>query len=152
MMDRERRPPPEVPPGGGNPVALAHAAPAVAATAPEPAATAAVLAPLPDTAPAPGGRFPLQPLLHLDTLWIQVAGTVCNLTCTHCFVSCGPGDDHHALMPRDEVRARVAEALPLGVKEFYFTGGEPFLHPDLLDILEDTLAYGPCTVLTNGTL
>src|SRR6266545_4417330 len=105
-----------------------------------------------DPASAPAGHFPAQPLDHLDALWIQVAGTVCNLKCTHCFVSCGPGDDHHALMPREEVRARVAEALALGVKEFYFTGGEPFLHPDLLEILEDTLAHGPCTVLTNGTL
>jgi len=105
-----------------------------------------------DPASAPAGHFPAQPLDHLDALWIQVAGTVCNLKCTHCFVSCGPGDDHHAVMPREEVRGRVAEALALGVKEFYFTGGEPFLHPDLLDILEDTLAHGPCTVLTNGTL
>jgi len=101
---------------------------------------------------APRARFPEQPLLHLDALWIQVAGTLCNLTCTHCFVSCGPGENRHAMMTRDEVRARVAEALPLGVKEFYFTGGEPFLHPELLEILADTLAHGPCTVLTNGTL
>ena len=97
-------------------------------------------------------RYPVQPLLHLDVLWIQVAGTLCNLKCTHCFVSCGPGDDHHALLSREEVRGRVAEALPLGVKEFYFTGGEPFLHPEMLQILADTLAHGPCTVLTNGTL
>ena len=48
--------------------------------------------------------------------------------------------------------ARVAEALALGVREFYFTGGEPFLHPELLEILADTLAVAPCTVLTNGTL
>jgi uncharacterized Fe-S cluster-containing radical SAM superfamily protein len=97
-------------------------------------------------------RYPEQPLLHLDTLWIQVAGTLCNLRCTHCFVSCGPGDERHALMSRAEVRERVAEALPLGVKEFYFTGGEPFVHPDMVEILADTLAHGPATVLTNGTL
>lgn len=103
-------------------------------------------------APGAAGRYPMQPLLHLDALWIQVAGTLCNLSCTHCFVSCGPGDDHHALLSRARVREIVAEALPLGVKEFYFTGGEPFLHPDLLAILGDTLALGPCTVLTNGTL
>ncbi|HTK30377.1 MAG TPA: radical SAM protein [Candidatus Saccharimonadaceae bacterium] len=95
---------------------------------------------------------PRQPFAHLDELWIQVAGTLCNLSCTHCFVSCGPGDARHALMTRAEVAARVAEALPLGVRECYFTGGEPFLHPDLLDILEDTLPHTPCTVLTNGTL
>jgi uncharacterized Fe-S cluster-containing radical SAM superfamily protein len=97
-------------------------------------------------------RYPEQPLLHLDTLWIQVAGTVCNLRCTHCFVSCGPGDERHALLSRAEVRVRVAEALPLGVKEFYFTGGEPFLHPEMIEILADTLEHGPATVLTNGTL
>src|SRR2546426_1427696 len=97
-------------------------------------------------------RYPAEPLLHLDALWIQVAGSLCNLKCTHCFVSCGPGDTRHALMSREEVRGRVAEGLALGVKEFYFTGGEPFLHPDMLEILEDTLAHGPSTVLTNGTL
>ncbi|HYM82240.1 MAG TPA: radical SAM protein, partial [Candidatus Limnocylindria bacterium] len=74
-------------------------------------------------------RYPEQPLLHLDALWIQVAGTLCNLECTHCFVSSGPGNDRHSIMSRADVRGRVAEALGLGVKEFYFTGGEPFLHP-----------------------
>src|SRR5437867_8518456 len=102
--------------------------------------------------PARGGRFPLQPLAHLDALWIQVAGALCNLRCTHCFVSCGPGEERHALMSRAEVGARVAEGVSLGVKEFYFTGGEPFVHPEMIEILEDTLASGPCTVLTNGTL
>lgn len=101
---------------------------------------------------APRARFPEQPLLHLDALWIQVAGTLCNLACSHCFVSCGPGEDRHAMMTREEVRARVAEALPLGVKEFYFTGGEPFLNPAMIEILADTIEHGPCTVLTNGTL
>src|SRR5262245_17075314 len=100
----------------------------------------------------PVGRHPAQPWRHLDALWIQVAGTRCNLTCTHCFVSCGPAETRHDLLSRDQVRARVAEALPLGVKEFYFTGGEPFLHPEMLAILADTLTHGPCTVLTNGTL
>ncbi|MBI1799720.1 MAG: radical SAM protein [Candidatus Eisenbacteria bacterium] len=97
-------------------------------------------------------RFPAQPLHHLDVLWIQVAGTLCNLSCTHCFVTCGPGERRHPMMSRGEVRARVAEALGMGVREFYFTGGEPFLHPDLIEILEDTLASAPATVLTNGTL
>jgi uncharacterized Fe-S cluster-containing radical SAM superfamily protein len=98
------------------------------------------------------GDFPSQPLHHLDTLWIQVAGTRCNLNCTHCFVSCGPTDTRHAMMPREEVAGRIAEGLALGVREIYFTGGEPFLHPEIMGIVEDTLAAAPCTVLTNGTL
>lgn len=40
----------------------------------------------------------------------------------------------------------------LGVKEFYFTGGEPFLHPHIVDILQESLKYGQTTVLSNGTL
>jgi len=98
------------------------------------------------------GEFPSQPLHHLDSLWIQVAGTRCNLSCTHCFVSCGPTDTRHAMMPRRQVAERVTEGLALGVREVYFTGGEPFLHPEMLGILEDTLERAPCTVLTNGTL
>ncbi|MEO5616629.1 MAG: radical SAM protein [Candidatus Eisenbacteria bacterium] len=96
--------------------------------------------------------YPSQPLLQLDALWIQVAGSRCNLTCTHCFVSCGPEANRHAMMSRDEVAGRVAEGLALGAREFYFTGGEPFLHPELLEILGDALVHAPCTVLTNGTL
>jgi len=108
--------------------------------------------PAAEAAVAAGLVAPLQPLFHLDALWIQLAGTLCNLTCTHCFVSSGPGDDHHALMARDEVRNHVADGLALGAKEFYFTGGEPFVHPAMLEIIEETLEHGPVTVLTNGTL
>lgn len=39
-----------------------------------------------------------------------------------------------------------------GVKEYYFTGGEPFLNREMVAILELTLQYGPATVLTNGTV
>ncbi|HYO46435.1 MAG TPA: radical SAM protein, partial [Gemmatimonadota bacterium] len=44
------------------------------------------------------------------------------------------------------------ESVSLGVREYYFTGGEPFLHPRIVDILTLSLSYGPTTVLTNGTL
>jgi uncharacterized Fe-S cluster-containing radical SAM superfamily protein len=121
--------------------------PAVMSTIPrsEPEARDAPAAPL-------GGPWPVQPLLHLDTLWIQVAGTLCNLECVHCFVPSGPGIDRHALMPRPEVRRLLNEGLALGVREIYFTGGEPFIHPEILAILGDTLDLAPTTVLTNGTL
>lgn len=42
--------------------------------------------------------------------------------------------------------------MPVGVKEYYFTGGEPFLNPAMTDILAETLKYGPATVMTNGTV
>ncbi len=43
------------------------------------------------------------------------------------------------------------ESVKLGVKEYYFTGGEPFINPDIMQILKATLGAGPATVLTNAT-
>ncbi|HVR37493.1 MAG TPA: radical SAM protein [Thermoanaerobaculia bacterium] len=92
------------------------------------------------------------PLLALDTLWIQVAGTLCNIACTHCFISCSPTNDSHEMISLAEVERRLDEARELGVREYYFTGGEPFMNRDMLSILEATLRQGPATVLTNGML
>jgi AdoMet-dependent heme synthase len=97
-------------------------------------------------------QLPLVPIDHLDALWFQVSGTLCNLACSHCFISCSPHNRSFGFLSLAEVRRRLAESVPLGVKEYYFTGGEPFLNPDMTDILLDTLQYGPATVLTNGTV
>ncbi len=100
--------------------------------------------------PSPGGAYPFVPSVSLDTLWFQVAGTLCNLKCTHCFISCSPTNHNHEMLSLREVRDRLAEAIPLGVREYYFTGGEPFMNPEMLAILEETLRQGPASVLTNG--
>ena len=98
------------------------------------------------------GRAPRVPALSLDTVWFQVAGTLCNLRCHHCFISCGPTNHNHELMSREEVRRYLDESVALGVNDYYFTGGEPFLNRELTGILEDSLRAGPSTVLTNATL
>src|SRR5207302_789810 len=97
-------------------------------------------------------ELPIVPLTHLDDLWFQVSGTLCNLTCTHCFISCSPHNRAFGFLSLETVRRALEESVALGVKEYYFTGGEPFLHRDMLAILELTLQYGPATVLTNGTV
>ena len=97
-------------------------------------------------------RFPTVPLAALDQLWFQVAGTVCNLRCNHCFISCSPDNHSFWFMSRGMVRDALAESAGMGVKEYYFTGGEPFMNRDMIGILDDTLAHGPATVLTNATL
>lgn len=96
------------------------------------------------------GAAPSVALESLDDLWFQVAGTLCNIACAHCFISCGPSNRAFGLLPFESVVAALDESRRLGVKEYYFTGGEPFLHRDLIRILEATLAIGPATVLTNG--
>ncbi|HYT93837.1 MAG TPA: radical SAM protein [Gemmataceae bacterium] len=95
---------------------------------------------------------PLVPLAHLDELWFQVGGTLCNLTCRHCFISCSPHNHSFGFLTLETVRRALEESVALGVKEYYFTGGEPFLNRGMVEILELTLRYGPATVLTNGTV
>jgi molybdenum cofactor biosynthesis enzyme MoaA len=101
-------------------------------------------------APPVGSEYPFVPSASLDTLWFQVAGTLCNLKCTHCFISCSPTNHSHEMLTLEDVRERLAEAATLGVREYYFTGGEPFLNPAMMEILEETLRQGPASVLTNG--
>lgn len=95
---------------------------------------------------------PSAPLASLDTLWFQVSGTLCNLACTHCFISCSPTNHTHEHLSLAQVRETLREARDLGVKEYYFTGGEPFLNPEMEQILGAALEQGPATVLTNGLL
>jgi AdoMet-dependent heme synthase len=102
--------------------------------------------------PIVAGQAPTIALAHLDDLWFQVSGTVCNLECRHCFISCGPHNHNFGFLDLEAVRRALEESRTLGVKEYYFTGGEPFLHRDMAAILELTLQYGPATVLTNGTV
>jgi len=97
-------------------------------------------------------RYPSSPLVALDTLWFQVAGTLCNIQCRHCFISSSPTNHSHEMMSLATVRGFLAEAATLGVKEYYFTGGEPFLNRELPEMLEASLAQGPATVLTNALL
>jgi len=89
---------------------------------------------------------------HLDALWFQVTGTVCNLRCTHCFISCAPENHTLEFLELDTVLTLLDESVGYGVKEYYVTGGEPFMHHQLPEMLEAMLALGPATVLTNATL
>jgi len=97
------------------------------------------------------GHAPVAPFLRFSTLWIQITGTWCNLECTHCINASGPREPWLKPLPGDAALTAIREAEELGVKEIYFTGGEPFLHSDLLLLLESALAVAPTTVLTNGT-
>jgi len=102
--------------------------------------------------PLVDANAPQVALEHLDDLWFQVGGTLCNLTCRHCFISCSPHNHAFGFLDLATVERYLDESVALGVKEYYFTGGEPFLNRDMTAILERTLQYGPATVLTNGTV
>ena len=99
-----------------------------------------------------GSDIPEVPLVKLDTLWLQVGGTLCNLQCTHCFISCGPQNHTHEMMTLKDVQQRLLESKTLGVKDYYITGGEVFMNPEIFEILATILEFGPLDVLTNATL
>lgn len=92
------------------------------------------------------------PFRGLDSLWIQVSGLSCNLRCAHCFNASGPGNREMPFLSRQEVNVLLDEAAEAGVRDVVFTGGEPFLHPEMAEIARDTLVRFPATLLTNGTL
>lgn len=88
---------------------------------------------------------------HLDELWFHL-GTNCNLSCEGCLEGAGPNIHRVEAITLDEAKYFIDEALSLGVKRISFTGGEPFINPELIPILQYTLERVPVMVLTNGTL
>ena len=89
---------------------------------------------------------------ELRTLWINT-GTLCNITCTHCYIESSPTNDSLAYFTEadlapvlDEVAQLVGKPIEIG-----FTGGEPFLNPQIIGLLEMSLARGHrVLILTNA--
>jgi len=91
-------------------------------------------------------------LRALETLWVNT-GTLCNLTCGNCYIESSPRNDRLAYLSRAELRAYLDEiardALP--VRLVGFTGGEPFMNPEIVGMLRDVLERGlRALVLTNA--
>ncbi len=97
-------------------------------------------------------NHPLIEITGLDNLWFQVGGTICNISCKHCFNSSSPVNNTFEFMTLEECSDLLEESVKYGVKEYYFTGGEPFANKAILPIIRKTLKYGPATILTNGML
>ncbi|MFO1027096.1 MAG: radical SAM protein [Acetobacteraceae bacterium] len=91
-------------------------------------------------------------LTALETLWFNT-GTLCNLTCGHCYIESSPRNENLVYLTRAEVAAYLdeIERQRLPTKLIGFTGGEPFMNPYLIDMLNDVLARGlEALVLTNA--
>ena len=86
----------------------------------------------------------------LDELWFHT-GTACNLECPFCLEGSTPGDRRLDRITLADARPFMEEALSLGVRQFSFTGGEPFMVKDFVNILHYAARLRPCLVLTNGT-
>ncbi len=86
----------------------------------------------------------------LEELWLHT-GTACNLACPFCLEGSKPGDNRLQRITLADVRPLLDEAVQLGVQQFSFTGGEPFIVKDFIHILAYAADRRPCLVLSNGT-
>jgi hypothetical protein len=118
----------------------------------------------PDAPPLSPGKFadPLRtadgserasvPLVALETLWFNT-GTLCNLSCAGCYIESSPTNDALVYLKAGEV-SRFLDEIRVGqlpTREIGFTGGEPFMNPDIIQIVDDTLSRGfEILVLTNA--
>jgi uncharacterized Fe-S cluster-containing radical SAM superfamily protein len=88
----------------------------------------------------------------LRTLWINT-GSLCNIECRNCYIESSPENDRLAYITRQEAAAYLDEIRREGwpVREIGFTGGEPFMNPDIIEMLADALERGhTALVLTNA--
>ncbi len=88
----------------------------------------------------------------LETLWFNT-GTLCNIECANCYIESSPSNDRLAYITAQEAGTLLDEikTLSLDTREIGFTGGEPFMNPDMLEMARDALARGhEVLILTNA--
>lgn len=93
-------------------------------------------------------------LSHPKTLWFNT-GTLCNITCSNCYIDSSPTNDQLVYLTRDDVVEYLNQLKERSwpVHEIGFTGGEPFMNPDMIGMAEAALSEGyEVLVLTNAML
>ncbi|GAB3416162.1 radical SAM protein [Flindersiella endophytica] len=83
-------------------------------------------------------------------LWIYT-NFDCNLACDYCCARSSPQAERRALGV-DQITRLAEQAAEAGVGEIFLTGGEPFMLPDLDQIVAACVTRLPTTLLTNGML
>jgi radical SAM protein with 4Fe4S-binding SPASM domain len=75
----------------------------------------------------------------------------CNFKCEHCGTNAGEARPDE--LTTAEVKGLIDELADMGTDLFALTGGEPFMRPDLFDVLEHARSRGVrFTITTNGSL
>ena len=93
-------------------------------------------------------------LTHPETLWFNT-GTLCNIECLNCYIESSPTNDRLVYLTADEVTDYLdqLEDRNWGVREIGFTGGEPFMNPDMIEMARRSLERGyEVLILTNAML
>ncbi|SMX48472.1 radical SAM protein [Maliponia aquimaris] len=91
-------------------------------------------------------------LTNPTTLWFNT-GTLCNITCVNCYIESSPENDRLVYITADEVSSYLDQLADRawGVTEIGFTGGEPFMNPQMIEMARRSLARGyRVLILTNA--
>ena len=80
-------------------------------------------------------------LERLETLWINT-GTLCNLACKSCYIESSPTNDALVYLSLAEAEVYFTEAAVMGTRVIGFTGGEPFMNPDMISMMRSALDLG----------
>ena len=91
-------------------------------------------------------------LTNPETLWFNT-GTLCNIECVNCYIASSPSNDRLVYITADEVSDYLDQLddRNWGVREIAFTGGEPFMNPEMIEITRRSLARGyEVLILTNA--
>jgi pyruvate-formate lyase-activating enzyme/diadenosine tetraphosphatase ApaH/serine/threonine PP2A family protein phosphatase len=83
-------------------------------------------------------------------LWVY-SNFHCNLACGYCVVASSPAARRRQL-PLRRFESLVDEALSESFGELYITGGEPFVHPEIVEMIEYASDRMTTVVLTNAML
>jgi organic radical activating enzyme len=83
-------------------------------------------------------------------LWIYT-NYDCNLSCSYCLVSSNPWAERRGI-GLARVRRLLDEARALGVREVFFTGGEPFILPEIYEMIAAATPHFVTTVLSNAMI
>jgi sulfatase maturation enzyme AslB (radical SAM superfamily) len=88
----------------------------------------------------------------LRTLWFNT-GTLCNITCRNCYIESSPRNGRFVYLTLEDIRPYLdeIEREGIGTSEIGFTGGEPFMNPNIVGLLDECLSRGYAVlVLTNA--
>ena len=92
------------------------------------------------------------PLSRPETLWFNT-GTLCNITCANCYIESSPLNDRLVYITEAEMRDFLdqLETRRWPVREIGFTGGEPFMNPEMIAMARTALERGfEVLILTNA--
>ena len=91
-------------------------------------------------------------MARLETLWFNT-GTLCNIECPNCYILSSPKNDSLVYLTLADVEHYLSQVAELDnpVREIGFTGGEPFMNPDMIAMARASLEAGhEVLILTNA--